>query len=228
MILSKQKPYEKVLESIGNARNLFIVGCSGCPIGCQSGGEKEVINFKEKLTGEKKNVKGWIMIDFLCNKALVGSRLRRRLNELQGTEKILVFSCGIGVQAVANMIDIPVVPVLDTISAGGLQGLWPSTERCQACGDCVLDRTAGICPFTTCAKRLLNGPCGGSHSGKCEVEKDRDCGWYMIFSRAKELGILDRLKEPIPPRDHRKRDLPPELRGTTLSALEFSNERRAQ
>ena len=221
MILSKAKPFEKVIESIRDAGSVFITACGGCPLGCQSGGEAEVARLKESLAAGGKKVTGAVTIDFLCNKALVGTRLKRRIEEIRGADRILVMSCGIGVQAVGNMVDKPSVPVLDTVSAGGLQGLWPSTERCIACGDCVLDRTGGICPFTTCAKRLLNGPCGGSHSGKCEVEKDRDCGWYMIYMRLKDLGLLDRLKEPIPPRDHRKRDLPAELRGTPMAALEF-------
>jgi len=221
MILSRAKPYDKVLESIREARSVFLVGCGGCPVGCQSGGKAELKKLKEKLAEDGKEVSGSVLIDFLCNKALVGTRLRRRIAEIRGADRILVMSCGIGVQAVGNMVDKPTVPVLDTISAGGLQGLWPSTERCNACGDCVLDRTGGICPFTTCAKRLLNGPCGGSRAGKCEVDKDRDCGWSMIYNRVKELGRLDALRDPIPPRDHRKRDLPAEMRGTPVAALEF-------
>ncbi len=226
MLLSKAKPFQNLLASLKDADTVFVVGCGGCPLGCQSGGEAEITRLKGDLSREGKRVTGSIIIDFLCNKALVGSRLRRRLDEIRGSERIVVASCGIGVQAVGNMVDRAVVPALDTVSAGGLQGLWPSTERCIACGDCVLDRTGGICPFTTCAKRLLNGACGGSRLGKCEVEKDRDCGWAMIYTRVKELGRLDLLKEPIPPRDHRKRDLPPEMRGTTMAALEFEYERR--
>lgn len=226
MILSRPKPFEKVLESLGDAGFVFIVGCGGCPVGCESGGAQEMNRLKRRLEEKGKNVSGALMIDFLCNKVLVGTRLKRRIEELRGAEKILVMSCGIGVQAVGNMVDLPALPVLDTLSAGGLQGLWPSTERCNACGDCVLDRTGGICPFTTCAKKLLNGACGGSSAGKCEVEKDRDCGWYLIYTRLKELGRLEKMKEKIPPRDYRKRDLPGELRGTSMDALELEGARR--
>jgi hypothetical protein len=188
MILSKAKPFEKVLESIKDAGSVFIVGCGGCPLGCQSGGEAEMGRLKESLAAGGKKVAGSVTIDFLCNKALVGTRLKRRIDDIRGADRILVMSCGIGVQAVGNMVDKPAVPVLDTVSAGGLQGLWPSTE--------------------------------------CEVEKDRDCGWAMIYTRVKELGRLSGLKEPIPPRDHRKRDLPAEMRGTPMAALELEPERR--
>jgi ferredoxin len=221
MILSRPKPFEKILASLDGARSVFIVGCGGCPVGCESGGAQELDRLARQIAEKGIRVPGTSMIDFLCNKALVGSRLKRRIEDLRGAERILVMSCGIGVQAVGNMVDLPVLPALDTISAGGLQGLWPSTERCNACGDCVLDRTGGICPFTTCAKKLLNGACGGSNKGKCEVGKDRDCGWYLIYTRLKELGRLDGMKKTIPPRDYRKRDLPDDLRGTTAAALEF-------
>jgi len=106
----------------------------------------------------------------------------------------LVLSCGIGVQAVSNVVNKTVRPALNTMSLGGFQGLWPSEERCGQCGDCVLDLTGGICPITRCAKSLLNGPCGGSSNGKCEISKDIDCAWHLIIERLEALGELDRIK----------------------------------
>ncbi len=102
----------------------------------------------------------------------------------------------------------------------GMQGLWPSEERCAGCGDCVLHLTGGICPITTCTKSLLNGMCGGQRDGKCEVDSDRDCGWYLIYNRLKELGRLDNLRKLPPLRDFRKLEVPGNERGTTRWALE--------
>jgi len=163
---------------------------------------------------------GTAVIDFLCNKALVGLRLSRRLDELKAADCLVVSSCGVGVQATAAMVDKPCHPALNTISSAGFQGLWPSNERCAQCGECVLSYTGGICPVTTCAKGLLNGSCGGSHEGTCEVEKDRPCGWYLIYERLKSLGRLDDYKRLLPVRDHKKMDLPLKHRSTIRWALE--------
>lgn len=97
--------------------------------------------------------------------------------------------------------------------------MWPSEERCAGCGDCVLDLTGGICPVTMCSKSLLNGMCGGQQGGKCEVESDRDCGWYLIYKRLEELGKLDNLRKPRRLRDFRKLDVPDHQRNTTRWAL---------
>jgi electron transport complex protein RnfC len=159
-------------------------------------------------------------IEFLCNKALVGTQLGYHLGELKQTEALLVVSCGIGVQATGNIIDLPVVPANDTLSAQGMQGLWPSEERCAGCGDCVLDLTGGICPITSCSKSLLNGMCGGQSNGKCEVEQERDCGWYLIYNRLKDLGKLENLRTLGQMRDFRKMDVPDTQRKTTRWAIE--------
>jgi len=73
-------------------------------------------------------------------------------------------------------------------------------EKCAMCGECVLNVTAGICPIARCAKGLLNGPCGGSNKGKCEVDKNKDCAWILIYNRLKELKMLDNLKRINPRR----------------------------
>jgi hypothetical protein len=159
-------------------------------------------------------------IDFLCNKALVGTQLGYHLSELQSAEAMLAVSCGIGVQATANVVDLPVIPANDTLSSQGMQGLWPSEERCAGCGDCVLDLTGGICPITACSKSLLNGMCGGQANGKCEVDNDRDCGWYLIYNRLRDLGQLDHLRTLARVRDFRKMDVPGAQRRTTRWSIE--------
>jgi len=224
MLVTEQKPLEEILEAMDGADKILIVGCQGCPEGWETGGPEEVEKLAGQLRESGKEVVGSVMIDFLCNKALVGTRLIRHLDKLRAADALVVSSCGIGVQSTASMVDRPCHPALNTISSAGFQGLWPSAERCQQCSECHLSRTAGICPITTCAKSMLNGPCGGSHEKMCEVEPDRPCGWYRIYERLKEQGRLDNLKKLPDVRNYRKLDIPMKLRSTIRWALEAEEE----
>ncbi len=220
MVVNVPKPDEELLEMLSGHGSLFIVACGGCPVGCDSGGQARIDEVSEILKKNKKRVAGSTEIDFLCNKALVGTKLRYRIGELGSSDAVLVISCGIGVQATAAMVDIPALPANDTLSSQGMQGLWPSSERCAGCGTCYLAYTGGICPITSCSKSLINGMCGGQHEGLCEVEQKRDCGWYLIYNRLKELGQLDNLKKIPKLRDFRKMDVSDNERHTTRWALE--------
>jgi len=220
MVVSVPKPAEELLEMLDGYKNMFIVACGGCPVGCDSGGMKRVDELTEFFSQNGKEVTGNVLIDFLCNKALVGSKLFYHLKKLKKSQAVLVVSCGIGVQATGKMVDIPVVPANDTLSSQGMQGLWPSSERCAGCGTCYLAFTGGICPITSCSKSLINGMCGGQHDGKCEVETERDCGWNLIYLRLKEVGKLDNLKKIPHLRDFRKMDVSDKERHTTRWALE--------
>jgi len=133
---------------------------------------------------------------------------------------LVVLSCGVGVQAVSAVVEQPTYPANDSISLGGLSGVWRSDERCATCGNCVLEYTGGICPVTMCAKGLLNGPCGGSQNGECEVEPGRPCGWMLIYERLKQLNRVERLKEFVPPRDYSKMLPHREVRESRFWALE--------
>jgi hypothetical protein len=220
MVVNVPKPDNELLEMTNEYNSLFIVACGGCPVGCNSGGEGRVEELTHFLTANGKASTGSVLIDFLCNKALVGTRLLSHVDRLKKAQAVLVVSCGIGVQAVQNMVDLPSLPANDTLAAQGMQGLWPSTERCAGCGTCYLALTGGVCPITMCAKHLLNGMCGGQHDGKCEVEKTRDCGWYMIYTKLEELGRLDNLKKIPKLRDFRKVEVSDNERNTTRWALE--------
>jgi len=222
MVVNVPKPDAELLDMLGEfkIKSVFIVGCGGCPVGCNSGGQERIDQLSEILSQNGFRVTGNALIDFLCNKALVGSKLAYHLEKLKNTEAVLVVSCGIGVQATADMIDIPAYPANDTLSSQGMRGLWPSSERCAGCGTCYLALTGGICPITSCSKSLLNGMCGGQHDGKCEVENDRDCGWNLIYERLKALGQLDNLKKMTSLRDYRKMEVSDRLRSTTRWALE--------
>jgi len=221
MNATTKKKLAEVVSACEPATNVLLLGCGGCPAGLmESGGEEQLKKAALALEAAGKNVAGHLMIDMVCNKALVGIRLSRNVDKVEPADTVVVYSCGVGVQAVANMLRKPVVPGLNTIHVGGMQGLWPSNERCGQCGDCLLAYTGGICPITSCSKGLVNGTCGGTNNGKCEVSQEKDCGWYLIYERLKELGRLDDLKRMNPPQNHKLQDIPDTRRATMLWALE--------
>lgn len=201
MIYTENKPIEEILDSLGKEKKIFLLACNGCADVCETGGEKALWAMKDDMEKAGKNVSGTALVDFLCNKLLVATRLAREADSLKEADSILVLTCGVGVQAVSKVVDKVVHPAANTVSLGGLQGLWPADERCQGCGECVLDHTGGICPITFCAKSLLNGPCGGSQDGKCEIDKDTDCAWQLIYDRLKSLDKLENLARIIEPKD---------------------------
>jgi len=224
MIISERKPIQEILESLGEAKKIFIVGCGGCAEVCLTGGQEQVGVLESELKEGGKSVTGDVVIDFLCSKALVGIRLLRRLEEIESADAVLVMSCGVGVQAVAEVVQRPVYPTLNSMPVGGHQGVWRSSERCATCGECVLQYTGGICPLTTCAKGLLSGACGGSDKGKCEVDPESDCGWYLIYERLKKLGRIDQLSRTVPVKDRSKAVPTPTIKKTIYWALEHEEE----
>jgi ferredoxin len=221
MIVNLRKPIEEILDSLQGDDTVLIVNCGGCPEGCGSGTPEELKKLQEELAEGGKEVTGPVRVDFLCNKALIARRLSARLDEINGADCLLIVSCGLGVQAAGAAVDKPVRPAMDTISLGGFQGLWPSDERCEECGECVLAWTGGICPRTQCTKSLLNGQCGGAlDDGSCEISRQRPCGWRKIYERMEELGQLDRLQRFAPLPDYFKLKGAPERRTLTWWALE--------
>ncbi|HIE08841.1 MAG TPA: 5,10-methylenetetrahydrofolate reductase [Armatimonadetes bacterium] len=220
MLAVERKPMEEILRFLEGERRVFLVACGGCPVGAEVGGEPALAEVEEELKGAGKEVTGRVVVDFLCNKALLGIRLLRHVGEIEEADALLVLSCGVGVQAVANTVDKVAYPAFNTLPLGGTPGVWQSTERCAQCGECVLYLTGGLCPLTLCQKQLLNGPCGGTSDGKCEVDPEIDCGWYLIYERLRKLGRLDILRRYVPPKDHSKFRPSAEFRRTRLWALE--------
>ena len=220
MLFTQNKPTEEVLESLGEEKKIFLLACNGCAEVCETGGEKALSAMKAKLEKAGKNLTGTALVDFLCNKVLVAARLSQVMDKIEEAESILVLTCGVGVQVVSKVVNKVVHPAANTVSLGGLQGLWPSDERCQACGDCALDYTGGICPITSCAKSLLNGACGGTHDGKCEVDSEKNCGWQLIYERLEKIGRLENLKKFHKARDHSKMFPSKDLRETSFYDIE--------
>lgn len=222
MIVTERKPIDELVAMFENESATYIVACGGCPVGHKTGDESSLQQLEADLREHGVNVSGRTSIDFLCNKALVALRLIRVLDQLQDANSLTVVSCGIGVQAVAATVERPVHPAMNTISMGGFQGLWPSEERCAQCGDCNLDLTGGICPVTFCSKSLLNGACGGSDKGKCEVNSEIPCGWTLIYERLKKTGRVGQLYKLNLRKNRDLMRVKPERRKGTVWALELA------
>ena len=220
MILSQQKPFEELLGYLKGENSIFILGCNGCAQSSGSGGPVQVSEMKARLEEAGKKITGTKVIEFLCNKALVKSGLRGKVEDVAAADSMLVMTCGIGVQAVAASVNRVCHPACNTINLGGSRGEWKGRERCFECGDCVLDYTGGICPLTACTKSLLNGACGGASNGMCEVSPDRPCGWELIYQQAKSKNQLDKLRKFIVAKNFNKMMIAPELLDKSVYALE--------
>jgi len=223
MILSKQKPWEEISSYLDRENNIFILGCNGCAQASGTGGPAQVEEMKSKLEEIGKKVTASVVIDFLCEKALVRSRLRNKVEQLEAADSILVMTCGVGVQAVSAAVNKVCHPACDTVNLGGSRGEWRGSERCLECGECLLEYTGGICPLTACTKGLINGQCGGASKGKCELNPEKDCGWELIYKRLKNLNQLDKLRRFIAPKDYSKMMPDVEIMTTSLWALEQSD-----
>ncbi len=190
MIITKPREWARVtsnLESIG-AKRVFLMGCGQCATVAHTGGEPELEEMQRRLEAEGYEVTGWAVGEVACH--LGGTKLeaRKHIGSVDAADAILVLTCGAGVQTVADSVAKPVFPALESVFLGTVIRHGVFEERCQTCGDCVLDLTAGICPVTTCPKGLLNGPCGGMWDGRCEVLTDRECTHVRIRRRLSEQG----------------------------------------
>ena len=203
MIMARPKPIEEIIDEIKDFNKVLIAGCDGCVTVCEAGGSKEVQVLASALrlyfTKESKRMEiEETSLTRQCDK----DYLHELLDTIDDYDAIVSLACGAGVQFMAEMYrKKPIFPGVDTCFIGVTEerGVW--AERCQACGQCILASTGGICPISRCSKRMLNGPCGGSEKGKCEVSPDTDCGWHLIYERLKELGQLDFFAEPTDPKD---------------------------
>lgn len=213
MIITKQKEFKELLQYLSGQKRIFIIGCGECSTTCKTGGEEEVKKIKELLEKEGKVVTGYAIPSAPCVAAKVKLEMAKKKKEIESSDGILVLACGLGIQSVKDnlRLDKPVHVGCDTLFMGQIDSKGIFLERCTGCGDCVLELTGMICPVTRCPKSLLNGPCGGQNKGKCEVDKNKDCAWVLIYNELKKQNKLDLLKKIKPPKDHSKSTKPRQI-----------------
>lgn len=195
MIIAKRKPLDQIMEALAPYNQICVLGCGACVTVCMAGGQKEAEELAAliRIHRKKENRNGLVeafTIERQCEYEYIDLALER----LKGFDIILTLACGVGPQTlVERAADLRVLPGVNTTSMGypKEQGVW--VERCLGCGDCMLHLTQGICPITRCAKSILNGPCGGSAEGKCELSKEIECAWQLIHDRLAALGCLGNL-----------------------------------
>jgi len=203
MIVAERKPLAEIMDMIKDSRKILVLACRGCVTVCSAGGEREaailasLIRLGLKKTGSTAEVIEGSLVR-QCDKEYIDA-----IDQWQGQyDAILSTACGVGVNFIANLRPGDnVFPALNTTFFGGSaqQGIW--SEQCAGCGNCVLHLTGGLCPVARCAKSLMNGPCGGSVNGRCEIHQDVDCVWQMIYDRMGRLNRRDEMKVAAPIRD---------------------------
>ena len=199
VVITTKKPKEEVLEALNNynVNKVLVISCGTCAALCQTGGTEGAKDMTEMLTEEGFEVTETAVIEEICDNRVMKKDLRKLDAEVNESDAILSMGCGLGAQSIVTVLqkNHPNIPVLisnDTKFIGMTERIGRFHMRCRACGDCYLNYTGGICPIATCAKGLMNGPCGGMVKGKCEVGNyEKDCGWVLIYERLKAIDRLD-------------------------------------
>jgi ferredoxin len=196
--ITRQKPFEEIKQQLDGFNRVFIIGCGTCTTMTKTGGIEQVLEMKSQLQEIDKLVSGWTVIPIACDEM---SEVAMKENDraIQNSNCVLVMSCALGVHKISTYIDRPVIPALDTLFIGMEDTPGYFREVCAQCGQCIIGETAGICPITACHKGLVNGPCGGTNNGKCEVDKEKDCAWTLIYERLKAQKRLDLMRKYQPP-----------------------------
>jgi len=206
LIVAEQKPFEEIRQMIATYGRVLILGCGTCMTVCDAGGEREVsfLHSALRLAQVKSGDGTHTFSEYTLKRQCDPEFLDQLVDKIADVDAVLSLGCGIGVQAIAERFPaLPVLPGVNTSFMGMTKesGVWD--ERCSACGDCILEDTAGICPITRCTKGILNGPCAGTKNGKCEANKDMDCAWILIYQRLERLQQLEKMRRYYPPRNFR-------------------------
>jgi hypothetical protein len=202
MIITKKRDFKELMGNIKNYKSLFLLGCSECATLCGTGGEPEIKSMKESLEAEGKKVIGSFVAKTGCQVLGTKVELKPFKDAIAESDCILVMSCGAGTQTTVELFeDKPVYPTNDSMFLGNMTRMQMFDERCSLCGKCILDKTGGICPITACPKGLLNGPCGGTNDGKCEIGPEIECAWVRIYNRLKRIDKLEDIENTAEPKD---------------------------
>lgn len=203
MIVAKRKSFDEIYSMIEPFDRVLLAGCGGCVTVCLTGGESAVsvlaaeLRLKDQLKGRQRTI-----TERTITRQCDAEYVQELAEDAGNADIVLSMACGVGVNYMTEILTGSItLPAMNTLFMGAniSQGEW--SERCAGCGDCMLAETGGICPIARCSKSLMNGPCGGTQDGKCEIDSDIDCAWAMIVERMEALGRVDELVEIKPPRD---------------------------
>ncbi len=198
--ITRQKPFDEIKEQLADLDQLFIIGCGTCTTMTKTGGIDQVLEMKGRLQELGKRVSGWTVIPIACDE-MTEVAMKENRRAIGDASCILAMPCALGVHRISSYIDRPVIPALDTLFIAVEDAPGYFREVCAQCGQCVLGETAGICPITACHKGLVNGPCGGTNNGKCEVDQEKDCAWTLIYERLRDQGRLALMRKYHPPKN---------------------------
>ncbi|CCK79074.1 conserved uncharacterized protein [Desulfobacula toluolica Tol2] len=180
---------------VENDKKILIIGCKGCVTVCNVGGLKEVEILASVIKIARKKNGNDIEIDTQVLERQCDTEYVAGISDTVGDyDAVVSLACGVGPQFLSEMYkDQTFYPGVNTTFFGGAtqHGIWE--ERCAGCGTCVIHDFGGLCPISRCAKSLMNGPCGGSSNGICEVNKDTVCVWDLIVRKKMEAGKLEDL-----------------------------------
>lgn len=199
--ITQQKPIEEIERLLENLGRIFIIGCGTCTTLTRTGGAPEVAAMQETLSRKGKVVTGTTVVPVACDN-LTADILNEYGSRIDQADALLVMSCAYGVQTIGSQLKRMVVPAQNTLFIGKENAAGEFNEVCTQCGACVIGETGGICPVTACHKGLVNGPCGGTNNGKCEIDSNKDCAWTMIYNRLRDLDCIDTMRRYQKPRNH--------------------------
>lgn len=199
--ITQQKSMEEIEQLLEGTGRVFIIGCGTCVTLTQTGGVVQVEAMKNQLSEKGKVVTGATVVPVACDN-LTADILKEFQSQLKQADGLLVMTCAFGVQTIARQLQKFTIPALNTMFIGKETGAGEFNEICKQCGTCIIGETGGVCPVTACHKGLVNGPCGGTNEGKCEIDSNKDCAWTMIYNRLKDLGRLDAMRKYQKPRNY--------------------------
>lgn len=198
MIITKNKNFTEILSKLNKTDKVFIVGCGSCATKCNTGSLKAVENMAEQLKNNDITVSGMCVLDTACDIRIARKDLSKN-ETFNNSNIILCLTCGAGIQSVEKITDKTIIAGLDGVFVGTTERIGVYNNFCSTCGQCIVDKTAGICVITRCSKGLINGPCGGAINGKCEVNQEQDCAWVLVYNKFKAAGKLEQLKQLYTP-----------------------------
>lgn len=205
MIITSKKDRTELLKKVKKYNSFFLIGCSECASLCGTGNEEALNELGALLEAEGKKVTGKVVPKTGCQTLGTKIELKKDKEACDAAEAIIVMSCGAGTQSAVEIFpDKPVYPSNDSLFLGNMTRFQMFDERCSLCGECIIEMTGGICPVTNCPKGLLNGPCGGTNDGNCEVSPDIKCAWVRIYERLNRIDRLDDMKETLEAKDWSK------------------------